>query len=69
MPLPFEKPAMKAVQYFTPEYLERCSKMSHAEILQFLEDFRLMFAAQAAPQQKMEPAAQSIMQTKPDYQP
>jgi hypothetical protein len=42
---------MKAVQYFAPEYLERCSKMSHAEILQFLEDFRLMFAAKAAPQQ------------------
>jgi hypothetical protein len=59
---------MKAVQYFTPEYLERCSKMSSTEILQFLEDFRLMFAAQAAPQHKMEPAAQSIMQTKPDYQ-
>ncbi len=41
---------MRPVQYFTPDYLERCSKMSHAEILQFLEEFRLMFAAKAAEQ-------------------
>lgn len=42
---------MKTVQHFTPEYLERCSRMSAREILQFLEEFRLLFAAQAAPQQ------------------
>lgn len=41
---------MKTVQYFTPEYLQRCQQMSPLEILQFLEDFRLLFAAQAAPQ-------------------
>lgn len=51
---------MKAVQYFTPEYLGRCSKMSPTEILQFLEDFRLVFAAQAAPQQKIESEPEPI---------
>jgi hypothetical protein len=58
---------MKAVQYFTPEYLERCSKMSPTEILQFLEEFRLMFAAKAAPQQIMETAAQSAGQIEPEH--
>lgn len=39
---------MRPVQYFTAEYLEQCKQMSHEQILQFLEDFRLLFAAQAA---------------------
>ena len=30
----------RPIQYFTPEYLERCKKMTPDEILQFLEDFR-----------------------------
>lgn len=57
---------MKAVQYFTLEYLERCSKMSPTEILQFLEDFRLMFAAQAAPQQH--PTSQPTTESPLDHQ-
>jgi len=57
---------MKAVQHFTPEYLERCANMSPAEILQFLEDFRLTFAAQAALQQKTDTAAQTEKQAGAD---
>lgn len=41
---------MRPVQYFTDEYLEQCKQMTPEQILQFLEDFRLMFAAQAATQ-------------------
>ena len=32
----------KTIQYLTPEYLERSSKMSVEEIVQFLEDFRAL---------------------------
>jgi predicted DNA binding CopG/RHH family protein len=35
---------MKAVQYFSAEYLERCKKMKPIEILEFLESFRLLHA-------------------------
>lgn len=35
----------KALQIFTPEYLEACKKMSPSEILQFLEDFRLLMGS------------------------
>ncbi len=35
---------MKAVQYFTDEYLEQCKKMSPDSIAEFLESFRLMQA-------------------------
>lgn len=31
---------MKALQLFSDEYLRRCSRLSTAEILQFLEDYR-----------------------------
>ena len=33
---------MKAVQYFTDEYLEHCRKLTPTQIAQFLEDYRLM---------------------------
>ena len=36
---------MKAVQYFSDEYLEQCSKMKPDEIVRFLEDFRLLHGA------------------------
>jgi hypothetical protein len=39
---------MRPVQYFTPEYLEQCKQMTPGQILQFLEEFRLLFAATAA---------------------
>jgi len=31
---------MKPVQFFSDEYLEQCSKMNHAEIAKFLDDYR-----------------------------
>ena len=31
---------MRPVQYFTDEYLEDCKKMTHEQILQFLDNFR-----------------------------
>ncbi len=33
---------MKTVQYFTKEYLELCKGLSSAEILEFMENFRLL---------------------------
>ena len=34
----------KAVQYFTKEYLERCKKMTPEQILDFLENYRILVA-------------------------
>lgn len=31
---------MRPVQYFTPEYLERCRAMKPEQIVRFLDDFR-----------------------------
>lgn len=33
---------MKATQYFSKEYLERCNSMTPEQIIQFLEDFRAL---------------------------
>lgn len=33
---------MKAVQHFTPDYLEQCRKMTPDQIIAFVEDFRRM---------------------------
>jgi predicted DNA binding CopG/RHH family protein len=33
---------VRPVQYFSPEYLEHCRKISPEEILEFLENFRLL---------------------------
>lgn len=33
---------MKALQTFTPEYLDLCKKMKPEQIVQFLEDFRIL---------------------------
>lgn len=41
---------MRPVQYFTDEYLAQCQQMTTIQILQFLEDFRLLFAESAAKQ-------------------
>ncbi len=38
---------MKTVQYFTDEYLEQCRQFSTEQIIQFLEDFRLLHGATA----------------------
>lgn len=34
----------KGVQYFTKEYLERCKDMTHDQILEFLENYRILIA-------------------------
>ncbi len=33
---------LKAIQYFSPEYLEQCRSMKPEQIVQFLEDFRTL---------------------------
>ena len=35
----------KPVQYFTKEYLKRCSKMTPDQILEFLENYRQLVSA------------------------
>lgn len=40
---------MKAIQQFSPEYLERCQQMSPEEIAQFLDQFRQIHAEKAKP--------------------
>jgi len=37
---------MKTIQYFSDEYLERCKQMSTTDIINFLEDFRLLYGEQ-----------------------
>ena len=44
---------MRPVQYFTPEYLEQCRAMSPAQILRFLEDFRLLHGRPRAEKSKL----------------
>lgn len=39
---------MRPVQYFSREYLKQTRRMSPEEVLQFLEDFRLMHEKPAA---------------------
>ena len=36
---------MKAVQYFSDEYLEQCRDMTPDQIIQFLDDFRQLHGA------------------------
>lgn len=43
---PTERP--RAVQYFSDEYLQRCRCLSVQDIMQFLEEFRLNYAAAEA---------------------
>lgn len=34
----------RAVQYFTKEYLERCAELTPDQILEFLENYRMLVA-------------------------
>jgi len=36
------KPRVKAVQYFSDDYLEQCKGASPLQVLEFLESYRLM---------------------------
>ena len=39
---------MKAVQYFSDDYLERCRELSTTQIIRYLDDFRCLHAARPA---------------------
>lgn len=54
---PTEHP--RAVQYFSGEYLERCRRLSARDVVQFLEEFRLNYAAAEAG--RMMATAEEIM--------
>jgi predicted DNA binding CopG/RHH family protein len=40
---------MRPVQYFSDEYLEQCRSMTPEQIVQFLEDFRILHQPQPGP--------------------
>ena len=40
---------MRPLQFFSDEYLARCREMTPAQIVRFLEDFRLLHAPKARP--------------------
>lgn len=58
----------RAIQYFNKEYLERCSRMTPDQILEFLEDYRmLLFQAPEKCQQiniKIEPSLLHVFKQK-----
>lgn len=35
----------KSIQYFTPEYLEECKKLTPDQILEFLENYRTLISS------------------------
>jgi len=40
---------VRSVQYFSPEYLQRCRELSPEQIVAFLDDFQALHAAATAP--------------------
>ncbi|HBE89392.1 MAG TPA: hypothetical protein DDW67_09680 [Elusimicrobia bacterium] len=44
---------MRPVQYFSKEYLERCSGMKPGQILSFLDDFRRLHARGEKPRSRL----------------
>ena len=44
---------MKAVQYFSDEYLAHCRKMKPGQIAAFLEDFRQLHGARATQRSRL----------------
>jgi len=40
---------VKAIQYFSDEYLDRCAELSPNEIVKFLDDFRKIHGQQQTP--------------------
>lgn len=40
---------MKAVQYFSDDYLEQCRELSAEQIIRYLDEFRSLLAAQPKP--------------------
>ena len=50
----------KTIQYFTKEYLERCKGMTPGQIIEFLENYRMLFSTKPEKSQlislKIEPS-------------
>lgn len=44
---------MRPVQFFTPEYLERCREMKPEQIVRFLDEFRTLQRAPARPKSRL----------------
>jgi len=44
---------MRAIQYFSKEYLERCSGMKPEQILVFLDEFRLLHSRRQKPKSRL----------------
>ena len=40
---------MRPVQYFSPEYLERCRELTPEQVVAFLDDFQALHAAATVP--------------------
>ena len=40
---------MKATQYFSDEYLDRCRDMTPDQVIRFLDDFRQLHGSRPAP--------------------
>ncbi len=38
---------MRPVQYFSKEYLDQCKNFTTEQIVQFVEDFRILFGEEA----------------------
>lgn len=44
---------MKAIQYFSKQYLESCKKMKPDQIMEFLDNFRLLCSAKDLKKEKL----------------
>ena len=44
---------MKAVQYFSDEYLQQCREMTPDQIIRFLDDFRQLHGAETRSKSKL----------------
>ncbi len=54
---------MKAIQYFSDEYLERCAEMTPNEIARFLDDFRQVHGGKVNRNEKSKLISIKIPQT------
>jgi predicted DNA binding CopG/RHH family protein len=44
---------MRPVQYFSEEYLEKCKEMTPEQIIQFLDDFRILHGSAETSKSKL----------------
>lgn len=55
---------MRAIQFFTAEYLEECKKLTPEQIIQFLEDFRKQYATSEIDTSLVQKTDQKLIVTK-----